>query len=379
MNTALKLIEGTKEDRDKYINMVDILDKVNNLIMLPDNKFASLRQVADFYEVEISTLRKLVMRKQDELKSDGMKKLNAYELAEYKQSLKNKLGQDVSVKGTFALQILPRSAILRIGMMLTESKVAEKIRDYLINIEKDATRERKNEALKYNSIWTNEIEQDVIEKMNKKISSGMTVIQSLKEVSKEVGVKFSTLNARWYATGNYTEALKDKIANETNEHLNYDWDTPGIFKNIKSYDSEKALEDMSIKLNKLFIDNKKNTETLILKISHLEEENKKLYAGLGHLWNQNKTMIEILCEIKNQNIQLKNELDEYKTFVNDTYVLKDEILEKENNNLKRKLKAKTTELQKANTYIAKIALEDNEPVKGTSFRMDRNGNLNKIK
>ena len=54
-NLALKLIEGTKEDRDKYIHRVDVLDKVKQIITLPDG-YVESKKVAEYYEVNPSNL-----------------------------------------------------------------------------------------------------------------------------------------------------------------------------------------------------------------------------------------------------------------------------------------------------------------------------------
>ena len=57
-----------------------ILDKVGQLVYLPDTGYATLESVAQFYEVFVDTVKKIVRRHRKELESDGYKVLSHEEL-----------------------------------------------------------------------------------------------------------------------------------------------------------------------------------------------------------------------------------------------------------------------------------------------------------
>ena len=98
--------------------------------------------MADFYEVEKKTIEKVVERFNNELTSDGIQYVSG-------NNIKEKLDTDnISVtnyRGYFLVEgikiayrsntLFPRRAILRVGMLLRDSKVAKEVRTQLLNIE----------------------------------------------------------------------------------------------------------------------------------------------------------------------------------------------------------------------------------------------------
>lgn len=134
--TALQLIEGGKDVRDQFINKVDVLEKVKKIVFLGNTDYLTSKMVADYYEVPYETIKKVMQRNKAELESDGIKVLQEKELFDFKLLLK---GQGVPLNTRRFLTIVSRRAVLRIGMLLTESKVAEKVRTYLLNIENAST------------------------------------------------------------------------------------------------------------------------------------------------------------------------------------------------------------------------------------------------
>lgn len=65
----------SREEREKLIGRIDVLEKVKSLLLLPALELATTQQVADFYEVGVKAIEKLVERNKDELLSDGYSKL----------------------------------------------------------------------------------------------------------------------------------------------------------------------------------------------------------------------------------------------------------------------------------------------------------------
>ncbi|MGO1054511.1 phage antirepressor KilAC domain-containing protein [Crossiella sp. CA198] len=97
--------------------------------------------ITAFYEVDRKTVEKLVERNRSELGSDGYRLLEGEEL----MSLK-----DISSVGrrARALAVLPRRAVLRVGMLLRDSAVARAVRDHLLNAERPAAMPTHPEALR---------------------------------------------------------------------------------------------------------------------------------------------------------------------------------------------------------------------------------------
>ena len=125
----LDLIEN-QDIREKMIDNVSVLEKVKDLLLLGDSEFATTQQVADYYEVDISVIQKLVSRNKQELESNGLK-LNS------KNDIKNLIGQDVKLEIAIpnrGMKLFPKRAILNIGMLLRDSKVAKEVRTRLLDI-----------------------------------------------------------------------------------------------------------------------------------------------------------------------------------------------------------------------------------------------------
>jgi len=132
MSKSDSLIES-KSLRESVIDRTDVLDKVKALTMLPDDLNVSIEQSAEYYGVGKEAVNSLIKDNREELESDGLKVLKGDEL----MSLKD---MGVIGKNSSSFTIIPRRAILRIGMLLRDSLVARTVRDLLLNIEV----ERKN-------------------------------------------------------------------------------------------------------------------------------------------------------------------------------------------------------------------------------------------
>ena len=136
--------------REELIEHYEVLEKVKELLLIPCTEFATTQQVADFYEVDNEAVQKVMQRNSDELLFDGMITLTGKET-------KEKLGSDnmstQNFRGYFELNgvkmnnrantLFPRRAILRVGMLLRDSKVAKEVRTQLLNIEEKTTKEVK--------------------------------------------------------------------------------------------------------------------------------------------------------------------------------------------------------------------------------------------
>lgn len=71
-NTQTDSMVDNKEIRQKYIDRVEILDKVKTLFLIPQLDMMTIQQVADFYEVDLKVIQMCVLRNSDEIYADGV-------------------------------------------------------------------------------------------------------------------------------------------------------------------------------------------------------------------------------------------------------------------------------------------------------------------
>jgi phage antirepressor YoqD-like protein len=147
--TEVQLMES-KDARNTLIDRVEVLGKVKSLTMLPDDFHVTTQMAADYYEVPRSTIESIIEDHRDELTLDGYRVLTGEGLREFKgRTLK---GSNLYNLYKFApsLALLPRRAVLRIGMLLRDSEVAKRVRDYLLSNEELATTEHRQQAVTHN-------------------------------------------------------------------------------------------------------------------------------------------------------------------------------------------------------------------------------------
>ena len=61
--------------RDNAVGHYEVLEKVKELLLIPDIKAMTLKQVAEYYEVDPHTIEMICNRNADELESDGTCKM----------------------------------------------------------------------------------------------------------------------------------------------------------------------------------------------------------------------------------------------------------------------------------------------------------------
>ena len=126
---------------DTYFEKVEVLDKVKGLLLIPNTELATVKQVANFYEVKEQTIQSLVNDNIIELSVDGFGLFKKDEVVNFLnvpegqlENLKGKVvdtmenGDQVIVPNR-RLHLFPRRAILRVGMLLEGSGVANEVRN----------------------------------------------------------------------------------------------------------------------------------------------------------------------------------------------------------------------------------------------------------
>ena len=200
----LDLIEN-QDIREKMIGNVSVLEKVKDLLLLGDSEFATTQQVADYYEVDITVIQKLVSRNKQELESNGLK-LNS------KNDIKNLIGHDVKLEIAIpnrGMKLFSKRAILNVGMLLRDSNVAKEVRARLLDIEYESSKavQENGKTVKDNII--NEIDEEkslMLERITAEMDGDFE--------------KVCVINAKLFALKNKRiKDLEDNIENITTHSL----------------------------------------------------------------------------------------------------------------------------------------------------------------
>lgn len=135
--------KAVNKPKVQHMNRTEVLDRLGGLLLLPNTELATTKQVAEFYGVPSNTLKQTIFRNKEELESNGMRMSSYQEIKEevskgYNVYLLSELG--ISKRGSY---IFSKRAILLVGFMLRDSKVAQEVRNQALNIIENATDEHK--------------------------------------------------------------------------------------------------------------------------------------------------------------------------------------------------------------------------------------------
>ena len=134
MKNENQLLEN-KELREKNLGRVEVLDQVKELLMLGDTEFATTEMVAKYYEVKLEAIQSLIKDNREELLNNGFK---LYKRSEILNVLKGQLEITIPNRG---LNLFSKRAILNVGMLLRDSKIAQELRSRLLDVVHDAEME----------------------------------------------------------------------------------------------------------------------------------------------------------------------------------------------------------------------------------------------
>ena len=134
-----EILESLKA-REELIGRTEVLDKVKELILLPNTEFATTEQVATYFNTTKDNIKQTKKRNNDELISDGVKNSSYKEIKQLINS-DNVSPLKIPPKGTL---LFPKRAILRMAMLLRDSEVAKEIRTRLLDIVQDASEGKDN-------------------------------------------------------------------------------------------------------------------------------------------------------------------------------------------------------------------------------------------
>lgn len=141
-------LTDNKELRERYISRVEVLDKVKKLMMIPGMELMTIRQVAEYYEVDVETVQKQYKRNKGEFNLDGGKKYLISEVhslvgtkcpnlktTSYRGKLEIEFDENTKlVIPNGGIILFPKRAVLRMGMLLRDSIIAQEVRTQLLNM-----------------------------------------------------------------------------------------------------------------------------------------------------------------------------------------------------------------------------------------------------
>lgn len=148
---ANDLLEN-KNLREELADRIEVLDKVKKLVLLEGTDFLTIDKVAEYYEVPEKTIQTICLRNDDELLSDGMTTLTRKSLSlqneglaniteeRYRITIRDANGNQIVIPNR-GVRIFPKRAILRVGMLLRDSRVAVEVRNQLLNISEKVDQE----------------------------------------------------------------------------------------------------------------------------------------------------------------------------------------------------------------------------------------------
>lgn len=121
--------------RDEVINeeRLEILDKVKKFVGINKTELMTTQQIASYYEVSESAIKLIIKRNKEELTLNGMKyyKKNDIKLKLQCETLEIN-GETLEIPNR-GMNLFNKRSILNVGMLLTESKVAEQVRTLLLD------------------------------------------------------------------------------------------------------------------------------------------------------------------------------------------------------------------------------------------------------
>lgn len=206
MRKENELIEQ-KELREQMIDRVEVLDRVGELLLLPNTEFATKDQLVDYYKIGIKTLESLIQDHKKELTSNGMRKYKKNEIlrnilkegnvkTERTRALVTIGDRTFSINNT-GLILFPKRAILNVAMLLRDSEVAKEIRTRLLDIVQDVS-EGKNDIIENIVDEMSEEKQLILDRVEAEINGDWD--------------KVSVVNAKLFALKNKRiKDLEDQI------------------------------------------------------------------------------------------------------------------------------------------------------------------------
>lgn len=128
-----------QELRQNMVERVEVLEQVKEILTLGTTDFVTVELASNYYEIPKKTMESCIKENRQELESDGLTLYKHKEVKEMLESVENtknlKLqGFKIPPRG---LILIPKRALLRIGMLLRDSEIAKEVRKRILDIVHD--------------------------------------------------------------------------------------------------------------------------------------------------------------------------------------------------------------------------------------------------
>lgn len=172
----------TKKQREENIGKIEVLDKVGKLLSIGKSEFSTVKQIAEYYGVGEEAIQSVYKRHKNEIDLDGVKHEPSEEIIKlivHDEQLRienisgKKIVDGITIPNR-GMKLFPKRAVLRIGMLLRDSKVAAELRSKLLNIVEAAenTPQNNNKTIVQNTVDSIETEKELRSKWGKAIAEG---------------------------------------------------------------------------------------------------------------------------------------------------------------------------------------------------------------
>jgi hypothetical protein len=160
-----KELTKSQIDRQNILNNPLAIEKVQEYLgisgMLFENEFRFTKaMIAEFYEVDISTIDRYLSSYSEELSHNGYILLRGNKLKEFKKSFGHLINE---ASKTTQLGVFSFRAFLNLGMLLTESEKAKELRSRILDIVLDTIHQKLGGSTKY----VNQRDEDFLQAIEK--------------------------------------------------------------------------------------------------------------------------------------------------------------------------------------------------------------------
>ena len=147
MSIALneEALAESKSIRAALTARTEVLDKVKVLALLPDDLHVTVEMIAAYYEVDKRTIERVIVKNRTELEANGYTVLKGDDFKKFVADLDD--GHKTFSSKARSITLFNRRTVLNVGMLLTESEVAKRIRQYLLDVEEQTSDQVKADVL----------------------------------------------------------------------------------------------------------------------------------------------------------------------------------------------------------------------------------------
>ncbi|WP_340032529.1 hypothetical protein NSQ20_11735 [Paenibacillus sp. FSL K6-1122] len=278
--------------RNQNVRRVEVLDKIKELVMLPDNKHVTVKMIADYYEVDKNVIEQIIKKHRDEFDEDGARYLRGQEAVDF-----NTENNSVLRIPRKMVNVYNRRSVLRIGMLLRDSSVATKVRRYLLDVEEKVSDNVKGEVL---GSWTDNDLYVLNQTVNEEVGKGKTKMNAIRIAAEKLNRNANNVQQKYYQIKRKYGSLQDYIVKHNVIYLEPSYDSLMPSENNSTQQHSDVVLALTTHLESVLRDVKIE--------SNLMSQINELRLEVGDLKNQLK-LKEVLLEGKEAQLNNKTKLN----------------------------------------------------------------------